>query len=167
MMNDNNNLHDENRNTDRVGSQSDGNQDDVTIDLSKVADEDDATHQESSTRTGNDTETIGHNAQMNAVNDIPLYTKAAPDTQEHDAYGNTIVRKTGASTPTIVFGSILIVCGILATLAAMYWTPENLLASMNIDWRIMLAIALAAIGGILLLSSLFWTISTLLHRMKR
>ncbi|MFT8704785.1 hypothetical protein [Bifidobacterium aquikefiricola] len=110
---------------------------------------------------------LGQNAQTRIMNDIPLYTKTASDTQEHDAYGNTIIRKSGSSTPTIVLGSILIVCGVIATLAALFWTPLNLISVMDVDWRVMFAIALAAIGSILLLSSLFWTISTLLHRMKQ
>ncbi|MFT9392813.1 hypothetical protein, partial [Bifidobacterium sp.] len=106
-------------------------------------------------------------ADPSHAQDVPLYASIASEGEERDAYGNRIIHKKGASAPTIVLGSILIVCGVLGLLTSSYWAPLNMVASLGIDWRIVAAIAFAAVGGILLLSSLSWLISTAIHHFIR
>ncbi|MFT8638516.1 hypothetical protein [Bifidobacterium sp.] len=106
-------------------------------------------------------------ADPSHAQDVPLYASIASEDEERDAYGNRIIHKKGASAPTIVLGSILIVCGVLGLLTSSYWAPLNMVASLGIDWRIVAAIAFAAVGGILLLSSLSWLISTAIHHFIR
>lgn len=98
---------------------------------------------------------------------VPLYTKhQVTDDSEIDARGNRILRRQGASTPTIVLGSILVVVGIVAVMIAGQY-PQSLFASVGWNWPVVLAVALAAVGAVLLLSSLFWTISAIIRRIAR
>jgi hypothetical protein len=98
---------------------------------------------------------------------VPLYTRvtAAAD-GERDAYGNRILRKQGASTPTIVLGSLLIVSGALSLMLGWFGT-QRIWDSVNLDWRLAVAVMLAAIGAVLLLSSLLWAISALIRTILR
>ncbi|MCI1218063.1 hypothetical protein [Bifidobacterium crudilactis] len=98
---------------------------------------------------------------------VPLYTKhQVTDDSEIDARGNRILRRQGASTPTIVLGSMLVVVGIVAVMIAGQY-PQSLFASVGWNWPVVLAVALAAVGAVLLLSSLFWTISAIVRRIAR
>ncbi|MFT8787763.1 MAG: hypothetical protein ABF806_04295 [Bifidobacterium psychraerophilum] len=98
---------------------------------------------------------------------VPLYAKPAPDgSGEFDAHGNRIVRKRGASMATIVFGSMLIVCGVIGFGSAWYG-PGTLWSSFGLDWRMALALALAAIGAVLLVSSMMWALSSVIRAFAR
>lgn len=100
--------------------------------------------------------------------DVPLYTytKATGNTNgEVDAHGNLIIRKQGPSTATVVFGSFLLVCGIIGFVIAWY-SPYAVFDAdaFQLDWRAALALVFGAIGAVLLISSLFWAVSTVINR---
>lgn len=100
--------------------------------------------------------------------DVPLYTytKATGNTNgEVDAHGNLIIRKQGPSTATVVFGSFLLVCGIIGFVIAWY-SPYTIFDAdaFQLDWRASLALVFGAIGAVLLISSLFWAVSAVINR---
>ncbi|MCI1635350.1 hypothetical protein [Bifidobacterium sp.] len=100
--------------------------------------------------------------------DVPLYTytKATGNTNgEVDAHGNLIIRKQGPSTATVVFGSFLLVCGIIGFVIAWY-SPYTVFDAdaFQLDWRAALALVFGAIGAVLLISSLFWAVSAVINR---
>ncbi|MFT8357172.1 MAG: hypothetical protein ABF780_05585 [Bifidobacterium aquikefiri] len=162
----------------------------LTTRIAMIADEDTvsnehAVHHEDA--AAGDTTRAGHHAPDSArpthPTDIPLYTRSSASTPtgtamnthrngdgnrpERDAQGNIIVRKQGASMATIVFGSMLIVCGLLGSLMLWYGDSRNSLSFMSVDWRLALALACFAVGAVLLLSAIFWAVSTGIRRLRR
>ncbi|NEG89677.1 hypothetical protein [Bifidobacterium aerophilum] len=78
-----------------------------------------------------------------------------------------IIRKTGPSAATIMLGVCVLVLGVISTLLGMYFPLGWILQSWTLDPRITAAIGFAAIGGILVLVAVIWSIASMISSRKR
>lgn len=78
-----------------------------------------------------------------------------------------IIRKTGPSAATIMLGVCVLVLGVISALLGMYFPLGWILQSWTLDPRITAAIGFAAIGGILVLVAVIWSIASMISSRKR
>lgn len=73
-----------------------------------------------------------------------------------------VIRKTGPSVATIVFGVLLMLCGIVAVMLA-YGFPATLLPGLGADPRVVAAIGCGAFGGILVVVAVVWAVMRIIR----
>lgn len=89
------------------------------------------------------------------VHQVPRET-AAPDEEP------PVIRKTGPSAATITFGAILLLIGGLAMAFAVqfpWWAPQ-----FAYDWRVAIALGCGALGAVLIVVAIVWSVIGLLRK---
>lgn len=105
---------------------------------------------------------------------VPLYSAQPPagsanDPNVHQVPRETVpdeeppaIRKTGPSAATITFGAILLLIGGLAMAFAVqfpWWAPQ-----FAYDWRVAIALGCGALGAVLIVVAIVWSVIGLLRK---